>query len=114
MYTAVYIMVQSTPNPGSFCAELGITTTMLLDETAAAPLSSVPVIKNGLVLELYAVLKSYNLKWASSSNWIDKLYPGGTRADTWALRKSIVALNSRYAYLKKKNTKTESQSGKAT
>ena len=86
---------------------------MLLDKTAAAPLSSVPVIKNGLVLELYAVLKSYNLKWASFSNWIDKLYPGGTRADTWALRKSVVALNSRYAYLKK-NTKTESRSGKAT
>ena len=82
MYTALYIMAQSTPNPGSFCAELGITTTMLLDETAAAPLPSVQVIKNGLVLELHVVLKSYKLTWASFSNWIDKLYPGGTRADT--------------------------------
>ena len=89
------------PNPGPFCAELGITTKMLLDETAATPLLSIPIIKNELVLELYAVLKSYKLTWASFSNCVHKLYPGGTSADTWAVRTSIVALSTRYAYLKK-------------
>ena len=74
---------------------------MLLDETAATPLPSIPIIKNGLVLELYAVLKSYKLTWASFSNCVHKLYPGGTSADTWAVRTSIVALSTRYAYLKK-------------
>ena len=94
-------MAQSTPNPGPFCAEFGITTTMLLDQTAALSLPSVPVIKNGLVLELFAVLKSNKLTWATFSSWIEKLYSGGTKPDIWALRKSVIAISTRHANLKK-------------
>ena len=46
-------MAQTAPSPGPFCAEFGITTTMLLDPTAAISMPSVPVVKNGLVFFLF-------------------------------------------------------------
>lgn len=81
-------MAQTAPSPGPFCAEFGITTTMLLDPTAAISMPSVPVVKNGLVLELFAVLKSNKSTWATFSSWIEKLYSGGTKPNTWALQVS--------------------------
>ena len=41
-------------------------------------------------------LKSYNLKWVSFSNWIDKLYLGGTRADTTKVDSCIKSHNHTY------------------
>ena len=60
----------------------------------AISLPSVPVVKNGLVLELFALLKSNKSTWATFSSWIENLHSGGTKPNTWALRKSVIAVST--------------------
>ena len=52
------------------------------------------------MLELLQTTKQHNIPWARLAEWAARLY-SSEKPDIWALRKSVVALNTRVSKLKK-------------
>ena len=78
-----------------FCLEAGITSRMLISESESLP--SLPILKKGLVVELFRIKKCKGISWPQFTAWVEKICnmePGSLSVN--ALRQSILTLESRW------------------
>ena len=75
-----------------FCKEAKITSGMLLHDEQ---FSSYPALKNGLVLELLKIKKFHDLSWPVYTSWIEKIVNNSQGVSINALRRSVLAVDSR-------------------
>ena len=71
----------------TFCTEFNITFTLLFEDEHE--LSPLPVVKKGLVLELFQIQRTANLPWAVYARWVYSLCGQVAPHPASALRRSL-------------------------
>ena len=87
-----------------YCKESDITSSMLL---GGEPLQIIPDIKNGLVLELFAIkkIKKESVSWSDFIKWIKTISGNEDPISIAAIQKSVTKLQSKKTQLQKSKSK---------
>ena len=87
----------------TFCMEYDITSSKLFEDEHE--LSPLPIVKKGLVLELFLIQKRAKLPWATCAKWVYSLCGQEAPHPASALRRSLSSLHSKKTSLQKRSSR---------
>ena len=87
-----------------FCKEFGVTSAMLFE---GETFPTIPIVKNGLVMEMLQIRNSQSITWKVFATWIKSLFQLEKELEPWGLQRSAIALKSTKQKLQKSSKKQE-------